>query len=147
MAIIVPIVHWFVLCLFFGKRFQMYGIDIIESYLYNTWPNPADLLFPKHVMCEMTHYTQTGHLQTISLLCDVESNNLLRWSMCSMWFWILFMLFIGITHLTYIICLFLKTGNVKFGDWIILRFLSYNLNAYDFEQFMTLYSKSPKVTL
>lgn len=144
MAIIVPIVQWFILCLFFGKHFQVYGVNIIQTYFCNTWPNPADVLFPKHVMCETTHYTFSGHLQSMSFMCDVQSHHLLRWSMFFFWFWMLLMFIIGFIHLVYIAYLYSKAGNIKFGDWIILRFLSCNLNAYDFAQFMVFYTEKRK---
>lgn len=131
----VPVSQWFYLSAYFGKRFRTYGIDVACTLFTEMWPHPADVLFPKYALCEVRRYVGSGHVELTSLLCNIEVNYVLRWSMLFFWMWITIIFVVNVIHPIYISFLYCKSEGLEFGDWLMLWFVSMNLKANDLKEF------------
>lgn len=127
LVVLVPVFQWFSLCMFYGDSFEFYGWNLVTAKFVDTWPSPADIVFPRVAKCEIAYFGVAGDLEIDALICHIPENNILRWTMFFVWMWMLLMFVISIIHPLFFFFFFLRNReSFKFGDFVILTFMNMN---------------------
>ncbi|KAJ6639242.1 Innexin inx2 [Pseudolycoriella hygida] len=105
LATFTPVAQWYLLCGFIGKRFRLYGYDVLNFFMEDSdpWPNPMDILFPKMAKCEWSRYGYSGDLEIKSAQCQMPMNNITQWSFFIYWCWLVVIFAANVLSLIYLI--------------------------------------------
>lgn len=140
MVIAATFTQWLYLCIIFGPEYQLYGVNVVTASLYQSWPMPTDVLFPKMAKCEFTYVGSAGDVTVASLLCDVPVNHIIQWTFFFFWIWMPLTTMLNVCSFFFVFFMWLcdKSGisHIKFADWLLLRFVEINLNASEYVSFV-----------
>lgn len=89
-------------------------------------------------MCELRH--GGGGLSIATLLCDLPTNHLLQCTFSVLWIWMAAMEVLSLLSLIYVLYMWKwntpKEIDVNFGNWILMWFVSFNLNDTQYILFL-----------
>lgn len=91
------ILQIFLMNLFLGGQFYLYGLKLLTS----VEDNPMEQVFPKLTKCVYYNYGPSGSLQNYDALCVLSLNILNEKLFTVLWFWLIFLTFVTILSLVY----------------------------------------------